>query len=103
MSRAAAVLAAVALGGCPRAQVDDPRRVDGNDAIIYVDSQPAVAVWIDGGYIGTVAEVARGMAIEPGTHRLELQADGYESEYRVLELTARQRLRLAIELAPVLP
>jgi hypothetical protein len=93
----------LALAACGRGHVDDPRRVDRDDAIIYVDSVADAALWIDGVHVGTVAELARGVALEPGDHRLELHHDGYWSHYQELALTPAQRLKLPIELAPVLP
>ena len=61
------------------------------------------AVWIDGVYVGAIADVARGLALEPGHHRLELHHDAYFSHYQALDLAPAQRLRLPIELAPILP
>ena len=45
----------------------------------------------------------RGLALEPGRHRLELHHDAYFSHYQVLDLAPAQRLRLPIALAPILP
>ncbi len=98
-----AALLALALGGCAHAAVDRSTRVDADDAIVYVDAVADAAVWIDGVYVGAIADVARGLALEPGHHRLELHHDAYFSHYQALDLTPAQRLRLPIELAPILP
>ena len=98
-----ALLAVALVAACGRGHVDDPHRVDRDDAILYVDSVADAALWIDGVHVGTVAELARGVALEPGDHRLELHHDGYWSHYPELALTPAQRLKLPIELAPVLP
>ncbi len=91
------------LAGCARGAVDHPSRVDADDAIVYLDAVADAAVWIDGVYVGAIADVARGLALEPGRHRLELHHDGYFSHYQALDLTPAQRVRLPIELAPILP
>ncbi|MBK9032758.1 MAG: hypothetical protein IPL61_16065 [Myxococcales bacterium] len=101
--RVAALALVIAVGGCGRGPVAHPGRVDGDDAIVYVDAVVDAALWVDGIYVGAVADVARGIALEPGPHRLELHHDGYWSHYQELALTPAQRLRLPIELAPVLP
>jgi len=54
-------------------------------------------VWIDGVYVGAIADVA---PVAPG---LELHHDAYFSHYQVLDLAPAQRLRLPIALAPILP
>lgn len=101
--RAGLALAAALAGACTHAAVDRPGRVDADDAIVYVDAVPDAAVWIDGVYVGAIADVARGLALEPGRHRLELHHDAYFSHYQELDLAPAQRLKLPIALAPVLP
>ncbi len=101
MTRAAFLLAAVA--ACAHGAATDPRRVDRDDAIVYLDAVADAAVWIDGVYVGAVADVRRGMALEPGHHRLELHHDAYWTHYQELDLAPAQRLRLPVELAPILP
>lgn len=101
---AAVALAAAGLAACTHPRVDDPTRVDADDAIVHLRvAVPDAALWIDGIFVGPVADLARGFALEPGRHRLELHHDGYFSHYQVLELTPAQRLDLAIDLAPQLP
>lgn len=95
---------ALALAAChPAGGAATPGRVDADDAIVYVDAVADAAVWIDGVYVGAIADVARGLALEPGRHRLELHHDAYFSHYQVLDLAPAQRLRLPIALAPILP
>lgn len=95
---------ALALAACPRPHADDPTRVDADDAIVFVTAPVAdAALWVDGIFVGPVGDLRRGFAIEPGKHRLELHHDAYFSHYQELDLAPAQRLRLTIELAPVLP
>ena len=56
----AAALALIAATACARGPVDDPTRVDRDDAIIYVAAVVDAALWIDGVYVGAVADLARG-------------------------------------------
>ena len=95
---------ALALAACGRPPVDDPDRVDRNDAIVVLEDAVADAsLWVDGVFVGPVGELRRGFAVEPGKHRLELHHDGYFSHYQELDLAPAQRLRLTIDLAPQLP
>lgn len=96
-------IAALVAVGCARGHVDDPRRVDGDDAIITIAGAADVTLWIDGVHVGELRDYRRGIALEPGRHRLELQRDGYFTEYQELDLAPRERRALSIELAPVLP
>lgn len=102
MTRVAAL--AVAVVACTRPAVDDPSRVDADDAVVYVTAAVAdAALWVDGVFVGSVSELRRGFAVEAGRHRLELHHDAYFSHYQELDLAPAQRLRLTIELAPQLP
>lgn len=98
--RAAALLLVGALAGCgPRGA---PATDD--DAIVVVRSEvDDAALWVDGRYIGPVGSLQGGVAVEPGLHRIELRHDDYFSYYQELELAAKERRKLVVELAPVLP
>ena len=81
-----------------------PNGVTSDDAVIYVKSNVADAqVYIDGHFVGPLAGLRGGIAIDAGTHRLELRRDEYFSSYVELELHRAEKKRLSIELAPTLP
>lgn len=107
MRLAVALALGAALGsgalGCGRGHPSDPRRVERDDAIIYLEAPATAMVWIDGLEAGTVGQLRGGIALEPGPHRLELHQDGFHPHYQDLELVIAERRRLTIELAPVLP
>ncbi len=91
---------AVAACGPKRA----PNGVTSDDAIVYLKSNVADAqVYIDGHFIGPLAGLRGGIAIDPGSHRLELRRDDYFSSYLELDLHRAEHKRLSIELAPTLP
>ena len=87
-------------GGSYARRQDDDTRPTGS---IRVRAQPKDArVYIDGALVGTVDEfdgLSDHLEVEPGTHRLEIRADGFETfstEIRVREnrtITARANLR----------
>ena len=105
---------AFAIAACARPPADHPSRIDADDAIVYLTvsvaaadkstvAVPDAALWVDGIFVGSVADLRRGFAIQPGRHRVELHHDAYWSHYQVLDLGPAQRLKLTIELAPTLP
>jgi hypothetical protein len=69
---------------------------DANDAIGYLrlDMQPESAqVYVDGLYAGTVADFSRGgRALEAGPHRVEFNADGFDSQSVELRIRANDTL-----------
>jgi hypothetical protein len=111
---AAALLAGVT--ACATARPPDPTRVDEDDAIVRFEVRAAplaegtagaaitdAALWVDGRFVGTLDALRGGVAVEPGAHRFEIRHDDYVSHYAELTLADRQRERLTVELAPVLP
>ncbi len=95
------VTVGVACGG---RNLRDPARVDGDDAVVKVRTAVKDAsLWVDGRFIGPIGGLSGGVALEPGKHRFELRHDEYWSHYEELDLAARQRVVLDVELAPVLP
>jgi hypothetical protein len=47
---------------------------------VQVEVQPSTAqIYVDGLYIGTAADLRARRSLEPGSHRVELRAAGYES------------------------
>ncbi len=81
-----------------------PHGVDADDAIVTIKSNVAEAnVFVDGRYYGSVRMVRGGLAFEPGRHRLELRHEDYFSRYVELNLARRERKKLDLDLAPMLP
>jgi hypothetical protein len=95
----AAIVLAAACGQKPIV-----RGADADDAVIFIKSNVKDAgVWVDGVFIGGIDTVRGGIAIDPGSHRLEVRHDDYFAHYAVLELASREKRQLVVELAPVLP
>ena len=81
-----------------------PNGVAPSDAIVYVKSNVGDAqVFVDGRFVGPLAVVRGGIAVDPGKHRLELRHDDYFSRYVELDLRRAERKKLQLEMAPVLP
>jgi hypothetical protein len=79
-------------------------RVTTADAIIYITSNVRDAqLYIDGRYIAPLDALAGGVAVAPGTHRLELRHDDYFSSYLEVQLSRATRKKLALDLAAMLP
>lgn len=95
-------LGLIALGACgPKPAPSGPSP---SDAIVYVRSNVGDAqVFVDGRFVGPLAVVRGGIAVDPGTHRLELRHDDYFSRYVELDLHRSERKKLQLEMAPVLP
>ena len=53
--------------------------------------------------IGTVQSLRRGIALSPGSHRLEVRHPRYHSHYSVLELGKSERRVVVVDLAERLP
>jgi hypothetical protein len=99
-ARAAALVAALAACG-PR---PGPGGGAAADAIIYLRSNVRDAqVYVDGRFVAALDALGGGIALEPGSHRVELRRDSYFSSYVELELARGERKRLAVELAVILP
>jgi hypothetical protein len=60
-------------------------------------------VWIDGALVGPLAYVRRGIALDPGHHRIELRRDDYFSRYAELDVRRGQHSELDLPLSPQLP
>ena len=90
-------------GGCG-ATVRASRTVD--DALIALVWTPAIhdaALWVNGRYVAQLGELRGGISLSPGTHRVEIRHDDYFTQYEEITVVARERRRIVIELAPVLP
>ncbi len=78
--------------------------VEADDAIIKLQSNVRDAqLFVDGRYIAEVRRLGGGVAVEPGTHRLELRHDDYFSSYLELTLGRAERKIVSLEMAPILP
>jgi len=74
------------------------------DAIVYITSNVSDAqLYLDGRFVGPLDALGRGIAVEPGAHRLELRRDSYFARYLELQLSRAEHRRLAVDLAPILP
>ncbi len=98
---AATVLLALAVAACSGHTQAGASR---DRAVLLVESPVADAVlWVDGRYVAQLRDVRRGLALAPGRHQVEIRHDRYHAYYGEVELARGQRLRLAIELAEILP
>jgi len=103
VTRARFVLAVV-LGLASCGPKVGPNGVTADDAIIKVKSNVREAqVYVDGRFIAPLKALGGGVAVTPGTHRLELRHDDYFSAYLELTVGRADRKNIAIELAPILP
>lgn len=97
------VIAVLLAAGCGQAQ----RGVHGatrDDAIVYFSANVKDAgVWVDGLFIGGIESLHGGIAIDPGTHRIEVRHDDYFAYYEEVAVKAGERRTLEVALAPVLP
>jgi len=81
-----------------------PNGVTADDAIVYVKSNVRDAqVYLDGRFIAPLDALGGGVAVEAGTHRLELRHDDFFSSYLELKLARAERKKVALPMAPVLP
>jgi hypothetical protein len=102
-ARAGALLACLLAGACGGGQRPSGA-VERDDAIVQLRSNVRDAqVYVDGRFVAPLDAVARGIAVRPGYHRIELRRDEYFSSYLELELARAERRQVRMELAPVLP
>jgi len=99
----AVALAAGCAAGCGGAK-RGVRGATRDDAIVYVSANVKDAgVWVDGLFIGGLESLHGGIAIDPGTHRIEVRRDDYFAYYEEVAVKAGERRTLEVALAPVLP
>ena len=99
MNRTLLVLAFAACGSSP--PVTGPRA---GQAVIYVTSNVRDAqVYVDGRFVGNLGLLHGGLAMDPGHHRVELDHAEYYSRYAEVALERSQRVKLDLEMKPVLP
>jgi hypothetical protein len=96
---ATAMMAATACGGPPRPAPG----FSANDAVILVQSNvPDAELWVDERFVGPVGALEGGVALRPGTHRIEVRHARYHTFYETLTVQARERSTLEARLVPVL-
>ena len=100
---AMALLVGTALGcGCGRGP--GVRGAGRNDAVVTFDTGVRdAAVWVDGTFVGGMEALRAGVAVEAGTHRIEIRHEDYFPYYAELQLRAGERRKLRVDLAPQLP
>jgi hypothetical protein len=95
---AAALLAACGPPPAPASEVTP------SDAIVYVKTNVADAdLYVDGRLVGRVGLLRGGVAVDAGTHRLELRRDDYFSTYLEVKVAKAERKRVDMELWAILP
>lgn len=86
-----------------RAPGREHRTRTGKAALRFTVEPPQAAVYLDGEFLGTgedLAQLVRGVAVEPGEHEVEVMAPGYESEKRELEVAPGEVLEVNVRLSP---
>lgn len=105
--RMALVVALLGVGvgtGCGARAAGGAAGVAPDDAIIQLRCNvPEAELWVNERYIGPVGALKGGVALSPGTHRVEARHAQHHAFYAELALRARERRTLDIELAPKLP
>jgi hypothetical protein len=80
------------------------RGPDRNDAIIHIAAEvPDAELWVNDRFVGHVRSLRGGVALSPGSHRIELRHDRYHTHYEVLTVEPRERRTLTVDLAQILP
>ena len=79
-------------------------RATSDDAIVTLKSNVRDAqVYVDGRFIAPLAALAGGMAVEPGTHRVELRHEDYFSSYLELRVGHAEHKKIVMNMARTLP
>lgn len=103
----ALVVALLGIGvgtGCGARAAGGAAGVAPDDAIIQLRCNvPEAELWVNERYIGPVGALKGGVALSPGTHRVEARHAQHHAFYAELELRARERRTLDVDLAPRLP
>lgn len=97
-----ALLAVSWLTACgPRAAATS---VTAGDAIVVLQSNVRDAqVYVDGRFIASLDALRGGVAVEPGTHRVELRHEDYFSSYLELRVARAERKKIRVDMAEILP
>ncbi|MBX3161676.1 MAG: PEGA domain-containing protein [Deltaproteobacteria bacterium] len=79
-------------------------RGTGADGIVVVASNVKDAqLFLDGRFVASLDALPGGVAVAPGTHRLELRHDAYFSSYLEVTVGKAERKQLSLDMAPILP
>ncbi len=95
---------ALAVASCSRGPAQAPRSFSARDAVMILSCNVADAeVWVDERFIGQVNLLRGGFPLAPGLHRVEVRHHLHHTQYIELELQAKERRALEVELIRVLP
>ncbi len=98
VSLAGAALTASACGGAQRGEAS------ARDAIVRITCNvPDASLFVDGRFLAPVSLVRGGIALSPGSHRLELRHDAYLGRFFELTLAPAERRTIDAQLFPILP
>lgn len=105
---ARAVAIALVLSACSASgPVSGPygsARLGGDDAIVEIECSVADAeLWVDERFVAEIGHLRAGIALGPGPHRIEVRHDRYHTHYTEITVKARERRKLSIEMAEILP
>ena len=96
------ILVACVAAGCGGPPEPAPR-FSASDAVILLQSNvPDAELWIDERFVAPISALQGGVALRPGTHRVEVRHPRYHSFYETVTVSARERSTLEIRLVPVL-
>lgn len=110
MSRAVMTLCGLAMlacavwtgAGCGGPPQPAPR-FSASDAVVLVQTNvPDAELWVDERFVAPVSALEGGMALPPGTHRIEVRHPLYHTFYETLTVRARERSTVDARLVPVL-
>jgi hypothetical protein len=102
VARALVLCACVAAAGCGGPPRPAPP-FSASDAVVLVQSNvPDAELWIDERFVAPVGALQAGVALPPGTHRVEVRHPRYHSFYETVTVSARERSTLEVRLVPVL-
>lgn len=97
-----AVCACLTAAGCGGPPEPAPR-FSARDAVILVQSNvPDAELWVDERFVAPVSALQAGVALRPGTHRIEVRHPRYHSFYETVTVGARERSTLEVRLVPIL-
>ena len=102
-SLVAATLLVATLAACAGAAGPGAREPS-QTALVLLDCEVADAsVWVDDRYLGEIGPLSGGVALAPGTRRIEVRHDRYHTYYARIALDPHERKTLQVHLAPELP
>ena len=97
------VLLVVACHAAPSAPAAASRPAGKGAILDLVCSLADADVFIDDDYLGETGDVAAGVRLAPGVHRVEIRREGYHTRYLEISLVAGETRRLEVALAEALP